>query len=127
MVTTAIVATALLGVIMLFQVGLGLGAPWGAAAWGGRHRGVLPTRLRVASALVAIVIYPALALVILVTAGAVQMAGVPAVGMAAMWGLTGLFALGALANLISPSRVERLWGPVSLAIAVCCGLIAVGV
>jgi hypothetical protein len=77
--------------------------------------------------LVAIVIYPALALVILVTAGAVQMAGVPAVGMAAMWGLTGLFALGALANLISPSRVERLWGPVSLAIAVCCGLIAVGV
>jgi hypothetical protein len=127
MVTAAIVASALLGVTMLFQVGLALGAPWGAAAWGGRHRGVLPTRLRAASALVGLLIYPVLALVILVNAAVVAMAGLPVVGRAVMWALTGLFAFGALANFVSPSRVERLWGPVSLVIAVCCGLIAVGV
>jgi hypothetical protein len=127
MVTAAIVASALLGVTMLFQIGLALGAPWGAAAWGGRHRGVLPTRLRAASALVAVLVYPALALMILVNAGVIEMPGLPVVGRAAMWALTGLFALGALANFISPSRVERLWGLVSAAIAVCCGLIAVGV
>jgi hypothetical protein len=44
-----------------------------------------------------------------------------------MWVLAGFFALGALANFASRSKRERLWGPVSLAIAVCCGLIAAAI
>lgn len=38
-----------------FQLALALGAPWGAAAWGGANAGVLPTRLRVGSAVAAVV------------------------------------------------------------------------
>ena len=39
----------LLGGLAVFQALLALGAPLGAFAWGGQHR-VLPTRLRVGSA-----------------------------------------------------------------------------
>ena len=57
------VAVVLLGVIAIFQLGLALGAPWGKAAWGGQNPGVLPTGLRVASGLAAVVVYPLIALV----------------------------------------------------------------
>ena len=123
----SIVAVVLLGIVTLFQLALALGAPWGQAAWGGGHRGVLPAGIRVASGVVAVLIYPLIAMVILVTAGTVRVAGVPAAGSSTMWVLTGFFALGAMANLASRSKVERLWGPVSLVVAVCCGIIASGV
>lgn len=41
-----------------------------------------------------------------------------------MWAFAGLFTLGAIANLVSRSSVERYWAVVSLALAVCCGIIA---
>jgi hypothetical protein len=44
-----------------------------------------------------------------------------------MWVLTAFFAVGALANFVSRSIIERIWGPVTLGLAVCCGLIARGI
>ncbi|HKY48386.1 MAG TPA: hypothetical protein VJQ79_10440, partial [Acidimicrobiia bacterium] len=44
-----------------------------------------------------------------------------------MWVLAALLALGAVANFVSRSKIERIWGPVSLGAAVCCGLIAAGI
>jgi hypothetical protein len=44
-----------------------------------------------------------------------------------MWVLTGFFAIGSVANFASRSKKERIWGLVSLAIAVCCAIIAIGV
>ena len=41
----------LLAGVTAFQVSLAAGTPWGRLAWGGSHEGVLPTDLRVASAL----------------------------------------------------------------------------
>ena len=52
----ALVAVVLLGVIVVFQAALALGAPLGYAAWGGAHPGALPPRLRTASAVTALVI-----------------------------------------------------------------------
>ena len=43
-----------------------------------------------------------------------------------MWVLVVFFALGALANFTSRSRIERLWGPVAATIAVCCLILALG-
>jgi hypothetical protein len=123
----AIVAAALLTMIAIFQIALALGAPLGEAAWGGRHQGVLPTGLRVASALAGIVIYPLIIVYVLVSAGLITAEWMPGTGAAGMWVLAGFFALGALANFASRSKRERLWGPVSLAIAVCCGLIATSI
>jgi hypothetical protein len=120
-----LIAVFLLGVITLFQLALALGAPWGAAAWGGSHPGVLPTRFRVASAVVALVVYPLIGMSILITSSPVQIGGIPATGDAMTWLFCGLFTVGAIANFASRSKAERIWGPVSLIIAVCCAVIAI--
>ena len=126
-VPAAIVAVILLGVIVVFQAALALGAPWGAAAWGGRSPGVLPTRLRVASAVVAVLVYPLVIVLVLACAGIINDEWLPVDGSVIMWVLAGLLAVGALANFASRSQRERIWGPVALAIAVCCAIIALGV
>lgn len=67
----AYIATALLLVVAGFQLALAFGAPWGAAAWGGRHPGVLPTRYLVASGIVGFFFYPAVIWFVLGAAGVV--------------------------------------------------------
>ena len=120
----AVIGVVLIGVVAVFQIALALGAPLGQAAWGGRNEGVLPIPLRVASGLAGVVVYPLVGLFVLASAGVVDAGWMPGTGQTAMWVLTGLFALGAMANFASRSRVERWWDPVSLLVAVCCGLIA---
>jgi hypothetical protein len=127
MQTIGIVAVVLLGVIVLFQAALALGAPWGAAAWGGQHPGVLPTRLRIASGVAAVLIYPTIIAVVLASAGLIGDGWLPVDGTVLMWVLAGLLALGALANFASRSPRERIWGPVALAVAICCAVIALGI
>jgi len=124
METAAIIAALLMGVVAVFQIALALGAPAGYAAWGGWHEGVLPTRLRVASGVVGLGVYPALIVFVLATAGVIDANWVPGTGKLGMWILTGLFTLGTLANFASRSKRERWWGFVSLTIAICCAVVA---
>jgi hypothetical protein len=124
MVIAATVAVGLLVVVAVFQLALALGAPFGKAAWGGAHDGVLPTRLRAASAFVGLVAYPAVIAVVLSASGVIDAELVPGRGAVTMWVLATIFLLGAMANAVSRSRVERSWAPVSLTIALCCGLVA---
>ncbi len=123
MEVAAWIAAVLIGVVMVFQLALALGAPAGAASWGGSHPGVLPTRLRVASGIVAVFFYPVVAIELLNAGGVIEVGW--DIGPLWIWLLSGLFALGALANLASKSRIEKLWAPVSLAIAICCAVIAI--
>lgn len=126
MTVAAIAAVVLLLVIVAFQAALALGAPWGFAAWGGRHPGVLPRRLRIASGIAALIIYPLIIVLVLAAAGLIDADWLPVDRSLVMWVLAGFLALGALANFVSRSPRERFWGPVALAIAVCCGIIALG-
>ncbi len=77
MTLAASIAVALLAVVWLFQLALALGAPLGRAAWGGRHEGVLPTRLRAASAFAAIVVYPLIIIYVLGAALIFEVAWLP--------------------------------------------------
>jgi len=95
-------------------------------AWGGQYEGKLPVGLRITSAVAGLVIYPLATLLILEAAGVTDFEVVPDVGPVGMWVFTGLFALGALLNLASRSKAERVWAPVSMGIAVCCGIVAAG-
>lgn len=121
---SAIVAVLLVVVVVIFQIALALGAPFGRAAWGGRHDGALPPRLRIASGVSALIIYPLIAVAVLEVSGVADWDVVPWSDSAVMWALTGLFVLGGLANLASRSPRERYWAPVSLAIAICCAIVA---
>lgn len=113
----------LVGVIGVFQVALALGAPWGRAAWGGQHEGVLPTRLRIASGIAGVLVYPFTALFILGSSELIGVDWLPA-RRPGMWIVAAFFMLGAVANVASRSRVERIWGPISLVIAICSAIIA---
>lgn len=122
-----IVGVVLLAIVEVFQIALALGAPLGKASWGGQHAGVLPVRLRIASGIAAILVYPLIAFLILAASGLVDTNLTAGTRETAMWVLTAFFGLGALANFASRSRIERIWGPVSLGVAICCGLIARGI
>lgn len=107
MVTTAAAAACVvLAALAVFQVALAMGAPIGRFAWGGQHE-VLPTRLRIGSA-VSVVLYAAIGAILLTRAGVITLGlGDRAVEIAA-WVVTAYFALGILMNAISRSRPERL-------------------
>ena len=124
MAAAALVATVFLGTLTLFQIALAVGAPWGSAAWGGQNPGILPPKFRIASGFAAVAIYPYVILLVLGSADVAELDWLPGTGRLAMWVLVGFFTLGTLANLASRSKTERIWGPVTLIIAACCGVIA---
>ena len=121
MQVAGVISVVLLVVLGVFQLALALGAPWGRAAWGGQNEGVLPGRLRVSSGVAGMVLY------VLTSSELIEGDWLPGTGSVAMWILVAFFALGAVANFASRSRMERSWGPVSLIIAICCVVIAVGI
>ncbi|MGL5931022.1 MAG: hypothetical protein ACRCY8_18980 [Dermatophilaceae bacterium] len=110
--TDRVVLTTCLTGLAAFQAALAAGAPWGAAAYGGAHEGVVPAHLRATSA-IATVIWGAAAVAVhrelprSVTGRRVLLRS-----------LTVVFGVGAVVNLASPSLPERmLWAPVGLVAA----------
>jgi hypothetical protein len=103
------IAAGLLLAVTLFQAALAMGAPWGAAAFGGADPGVLPDSLR-ASSLVALVVYLLLAAV----------AGTSWTGATlrrrVLYGAGALMVVGTMVNIASPSFIERIiWTPMTVA------------
>ncbi len=109
-----IVATVLYAAIIAFQLALAAGAPWGSAAYGGQHAGVLPTHFRVSS-VVAAVVWALLALCVARVAGLPVWAPLPDVALPiVIWVVVGLSAVSVVLNAITRSRVERaIWLPAS--------------
>jgi hypothetical protein len=119
-----VMALALIAVVVAFQVGLASGMPWGAASWGGVVEGVLPARLRVASAM-SVLVLGFMSWAVAARAGLIDLSPVPRSVLGGVaWGVSAYFALGAVVNLISRSKIERLWSPVSVVIAICAGIVA---
>ena len=105
-------AAALLVVVGCFQTLLAAGAPWGRAAYGGAHSGVLPQNLRISSA-VAAAIYTGLAGV------AGTRLAPTSIRSRFMYGTSALMAVGTILNAASPSQVERaIWTPVTILLAI---------
>jgi hypothetical protein len=123
MTIAAAIAIGLLAILAMLQLALALGAPLGAAAWGGGHPGILPRRLRIASAVAGVLVYPIIGLVVLSADGMIG-AWLPFDSTVAIWVLVVFFALGAVVNAISRSAPERIWSPVSATLAITCAVIA---
>ena len=100
-------------VVIPFQFGLALGAPWGRIAMGGGFADVLPPPLRWA-AMAQIVVLSVAALVVLDRVGwGVTLSRRPP--RWAAWSVVALFAVSVLLNAITPSGWERaIWLPVAL-------------
>lgn len=111
----AVVALLAFAALVVFQLALALGAPWGSAAYGGRNPGRLPASLRVSS-VVAAVVWTAVALVVARAGGIPVWAPLPDAWLpVAVWVVAGLLALSVVLNAITRSRIERaVWLPGSL-------------
>lgn len=111
---TGIAVAVLLFGLVLFQIALAAGVPWGLAAYGGRSA-ELPNELRVASG-VAVVVWTVAALIVLRRAGVSGWAPLPDAWLViAMWILVGLAVVAVVMNAITPSALERaIWLPFSV-------------
>lgn len=114
----AVIAATVLVLVMLLQLLLAAGMPFGRAAWGGRHR-VLPPKLRWGS-LVAAVVLGIAAWIVLARAGHLA-PGADAVSVRVLaWVFAGMFALNTLGNLASKSPAERyVMSPATLLLVAC--------
>lgn len=110
-----VVALMLLGVLVVFQLALAAGAPWGRAVYGGGSPGVLPGRLRVASAIAALV-WSLIALCVARRSGIPIWAPLPDAALPVLvWVVVALAVVAVVLNAITRSRIERaIWLPVSL-------------
>lgn len=121
----ALLFVACLALLGLFQLALALGAPWGAYVWGGASEGVLPQNKRLASAV-------SLLLLGFMAAFALDLAGFVVlwpniVSVVGMWLTFAIFLANVVLNLLSKSRVERLFmTPVSVIFAVLSLVVAIG-
>jgi len=121
----ALLFTAILAALVVFQLTLAFGAPIGRFAWGGQHR-VLPRRLRIGSA-VSVLIYAFMAVVAFDRLGAIDVFP-DGFSVVAMWVIFGYLCLGILLNAVSRSKPERYtMTPVVIVLAVLSLLIASGV
>lgn len=116
-VVPTLLFAAVITALVVFQLALAAGAPLGRFAWGGQNPGVLPRRLRIASA-ASILIY------VLVVIPAFDLAGIldvvpDGVAQVAAWGVFAYLALGVVMNAISRSKAERYtMTPVALVLAI---------
>ncbi len=126
--TVALVAAALLALAVAFQVGLAAGAPWGAAAYGGRAvpgDGALPVAYRCASGVAALMLFGAMWVVLasgsLVGRGPLS----DSVLTTLLWCLTAVLVLNTFGNVRGRHPVER-WGAgiVTAVLALLCAVMA---
>lgn len=109
--------------LFVFEVLLAAGLPLGDVAFGGASV-VLPSTLRVASAVSALLFLGAI-WAVLSGAGVVRVRAGAVVVRWVLWCYVGLFGLSALANLASPSPWERLlMAPLAVLLAACCVIVA---
>ena len=98
--------------VLVFQLALAAGAPWGAYAMGGAFPGQFPPALRIA-ALAQAALIAGMAIVVLSRAGLV-LPGWSAVTRRLMWPVVAFAAVSLVLNLITPSAAERaIWAPVA--------------
>jgi hypothetical protein len=114
----AIVFAVVTSVGVGFQLALALGAPGGAYAMGGRFPGELPSLMRVA-AVVQAVLQVLIVLIVLSRAGFLfpQWAGV---STWAVWVVVAVSAVALVLNTMTPSRDERrIWAPAAGVMLIC--------
>jgi hypothetical protein len=110
-IPSAIIFTVLTAIVILFQLGLAVGMPWGSASMGGKFPGKYPPRMRIV-AIINLLILTFLAIIVLSKAGLVfpQLLSVSATGI---WFVVVFSGIGTIMNTITPSKIERIWAPVA--------------
>jgi len=119
----ALVFSAFMSAVVIFQFALALGAPWGELAMGGKFHGRFPPYMRVV-ALFQIALLVFLALIVLTRAGIIFDQYFES-SKSAIWVVVAICAVATILNFITPSKKERkLWAPVSIVLLVSSVIVA---
>jgi hypothetical protein len=121
--TAALLYASISAGVVVFQIALAAGAPWGAYAMGGAFPGQFPPMLRLA-ALVQATLIVGMAVVVMARAG-LLLPGWSGVSRWLIWIIVTFAALSFVLNLFTPSAGERaLWAPVALILLISSALVA---
>jgi hypothetical protein len=97
-------------IVVVFQLALMLGAPWGQLTLGGKYTGALPNHMRLVC-LLTTVIFLAFVMVVLTRVGWILPQWF-ASSTQLIWAVVLYCFVGVIANALTPSRYERmLWLP----------------
>ena len=113
----------LIFVVVLFQLALMLGAPWGNVAMGGRFPGKFPPVMRIA-ALIQGLVLGVIGFIVLIR-GQVLNSNLYEITEIAIWVVVALMGFSLVMNLVTPSRWERIiWAPVLVVLFTCSVVVA---
>ncbi|MBK5268584.1 MAG: hypothetical protein JJE47_14250 [Acidimicrobiia bacterium] len=99
--------------VILFQLGLAVGLPWGSVAMGGKYPGKFPHHMR-GAAVVQALILAALAATVLTRADVIFPQWL-ATSRILTWFVVAFGIISVVLNLTTPSKWERrIWGPVTV-------------
>lgn len=108
-----IVVATLFAAVVIFQLLLAAGVPWGAAAYGGQPAN-LPGALRITSGIAA-VFWALVGLLVLRTVGIIGRGTPPRWVRVASWIVVGMLAVSVALNAMTPSAIERaIWFPTTV-------------
>jgi hypothetical protein len=120
---SAIVFSILIGVLILFQLCLTLGMPWGEASMGGKYPGKYPPKMRFVSLLNSFIL-SIIAIIVLVKADIV-LPHLKPVSNIAIYFVVGFSAVATILNTITTSKIERkIWAPVAMVLLITSIIIA---
>jgi len=122
---SAMVFNILTLIVVLFQLALALGMPWGSYAMGGKFPGKYPPGMRVGAIVQAIVLL-AIAAIVLSRSG-LFVPSWDGFANKAIWFVVAFSTISTVLNLITRSKWERrIWLPVSLLLLVTSVIVALG-
>jgi hypothetical protein len=121
---SALIFIGLTLVVIIFQACLAAGLPWGAASMGGKFPGKYPLKMRIA-AISNIFILSFMATIVLSRAELI-LPGLFSFSKIAIWVAVVFYIAGTIMNTITPSKIERIWAPVSLILLATSVIIALG-
>lgn len=110
-------------VIILFQLGLTIGMPWGAASMGGKYPGKYPPGMRVVS-LINVCITSFIAAIVLIKSEIIWLQFKSFANVATYF-VVAFSLVATILNTITPSKIERkIWAPVAAILLLTCSIVA---
>ncbi len=119
----AVAFAAVTGLVVLFQLALAGGAPWGQYAMGGKFKGRYPVGMRIAA--VAQAAFLVLTGCVVLSRASLLLGSWAGVSEWLIWVVVALNGVGLVLNLITPSKGERLrWAPAAAVLLAACLVVA---
>ncbi|MFP4023852.1 MAG: hypothetical protein ACLFVR_04930 [Thiohalospira sp.] len=109
---SAIIFTVFTGIVIIFQGFLAAGMPWGAASMGGKYPGKYPPKMRFVAVINMLVLIFILAIIL--SEAELILPQLNSISRIGIWFVVAFFSIGTVLNIITPSKIERIWAPVAV-------------